>query len=154
MSSSALTMSADSAGKPIAPWWHTVLVLAPIAIGSVASAHQHGLEHVSVPGLSIRLSGYFTVLVQEWFVVLLIWLALRRRGLSLASLVSGRWPTPGAFFKDLGLAVGFVVVIILLLSFLPYLLGARPDSSLANITPKTGFEVVVWLGLSATAGFG
>jgi uncharacterized protein len=78
------------------------LVLVPIAVGSVASWYQHGLPNANFPGISYRLSSYFTVLLQEWFVVLLIWLALKRRGLSVSSLIAGRWPTLRDFFRDLG----------------------------------------------------
>ncbi len=153
MSSSTAITSADTTRAPLAPGWHTVLVLVPIAIGSVASGYQHGLEHVNMPGMSSRLSSYFTVLVEEWFVVLLIWLALRRRGLSISSLVSGRWQTLRNFFRDLGLAVGFLVVAVPLVGVLTYLLGGNADKTLANITPKAGFELVVWLAMAATAGF-
>ena len=85
--------------------------------------------------------------------VLLIWLALKRRGLSIGSLVSGRWQTLGAFFRDLGLAVGFIVVAVPLIGVLVHFIGGDANSNVANITPKTGFELVVWLGLSATGGF-
>jgi len=100
--------------------------------------------------MSFRLSGYFTVLAEEWFIVLLIWLALRRRGLSFGTLVSGRWQTPAEFFKDLGLAVGFLVVAIPLVGFLAHLIGG---STVANLTPKTGFELTVFLALGVTAAF-
>src|SRR4029077_8971927 len=150
MSQSSIITSPDTAREPIAPWWHTLLVLVPIAVGSIASWYQHGLANAHVPGVSSRLSSYITVLVQEWCVVLLIWLALRRRGISIGSLVSGRWQTLGTFFRDLGLAVGFLVVAIALVGGLSYLLGSNVDSTIANITPKTGFELVVWLGLAAT----
>jgi uncharacterized protein len=142
MSSSTVVTSADTAREAIAPWWHTVLVLLPIAIASVASWYQHGLPNANVPGISSRLSSYITVLVQEWFVALLIWLALKRRGLSVSSLVPGRWQTLGAFFTDLGLAVGFLVVAVPLIGVLVHLIGVatpiatwpisrpRPDSSL------------------------
>src|SRR5580765_3713811 len=96
----------------IAPWWHTVLVLVPIAAGSIASVCQHGLPNVHLPGIDTRLSSYFTVLAEEWIAVLLIWLALRRRGDSIGTLVSGRWQTLGAFCKDLGIAIGFLVVVV------------------------------------------
>jgi len=146
-------MSTDTAREPIAPWWHTLLVLVPIAVGSVASWYQHGLSNAHVPGMSSRLSSYITVLVQEWCVVFLVWLALKRRGLSIGSLVSGRWQTLGAFFRDLGLAVGFLVVVVPLIGVLVHLIGGDANSNVANITPKTVFELVVWLGLAATGGF-
>ena len=139
--------------EPIAPWWHTVLVVVPIATGSIASWYQHGLPNANLPGISSRLSSYFTVLAIEWFPVLLIWLALRRRGLSISTLVSGRWQTPGMFFKDLGLAVGFLVVVVPLVGILASLLGGVAETAVANITPKTGLELTMWLGLAATGGF-
>ena len=49
----------DSTSQPIAPWWHTVLVLLPIALGSIASAYQHGLSNANLPGMSFRLSGWW-----------------------------------------------------------------------------------------------
>ena len=153
MSSGAVATSVDNAGDPIAPWWHTVLVLAPIALGSVASAYQHGLPNANLPGVSPRISGYLTVLVQEWLGVLLVWLALRRRGLAVGSLVSGNWQTPRAFFRDLGLAIGLMVVMVPLAGTLAYLLGANNNSAVANIPPKAAFELVVFLALTASASF-
>lgn len=152
MASSTVT-GADTWRQPIAPWWHTVLVLAPIAIASTAGAYQHGLPNANLPGVSHRLSSYFTVLVQEWFGVFLVWLGLRRRGLAVGSLVSGHWRTPRAFFRDLGLAVGFIVILVPLVGGLAYILGADADRAVANITPKTVFELLVFLVLNASAAF-
>lgn len=153
MPSGTVITSFDNARKPLAPWWHTVLVLVPLATGSVASWYQRGLPNAHVPGISSRLSSYITVLMQEWCGFFLIWLALKCRGLSISSLVSGRWQTLGAFFKDLGLAVGFLIVAIPLLAVLVHFIGSPMSGDVAKFTPKTLFELVVWLGLSATAGF-
>jgi membrane protease YdiL (CAAX protease family) len=152
MPSATETTFPDTAREPIAPWWHTVLVLAPLAVMSVASWYQHGLANAHIPGLGSRLSGYVTVLLAEWFQVLLIWLALRRRGLSIGSLVSGRWQTLDSFFRDLGVSIGFLVVATPLVGLLVHLLGASANIAQADITPKTVFELVVWLVLATTAG--
>ena len=154
MASTNKIASADTRTQPLAPWWHTVLVLAPIAIGSVASAYQQGLPNANIPGITHRLSSYVTVLAEEWLGVLLVWLALRSRRLPIGSLVSGRWHTVRAFLKDLGLAVGFVAIVIPLAGILAYLLGANSNPALANVTPKTVVELVVFLSLTASAGFG
>ena len=95
----------------------------------------------------------FSSFVAEWFLVLLIWLALRRRGLTIGSLVSGRWETLGRFLKDLGLAVGFVVVIIAIEQALSFLLHANSDTGLERIMPKTALELAVYLIIAATGGF-
>jgi len=147
-------MFTDDTGEPIAPWWHTVLVLVPIAVGSIASAYQHGLPNANLPGISHRLSSYVTVLFEEWLGVFLVWFALRGKGLALGSLVSGRWQTSRALFRDLGLAIAFMVVAVPLVGVLAYLLGANSNPSLANITPKTVIELVVFVVLNASAGFG
>jgi len=153
MPSSKVTVQVDTSRDPVAPWWHTLLVLMPLAIGSVAGWYQHGLPNAHVPGISSRLSSYITVLVQEWGVVLLIWFALKRRGLSIGSLISGHWQTLGSFFKDLGLAVEFFVVAVPLLGVLVHFIGGDATSNVTHITPKTAFELAMWLGLAATAGF-
>jgi uncharacterized protein len=154
MASSTAGTSADTRMQPVAPWWHTVLVIAPIAIGSVASVYQQGLPNANLPWVSHRLSSYLTVLVEEWFGVFLVWLALRSRGLTVGSLVSGRWHPPRSFFRDLGLAVGFMVVVVPLVGVLAFVLGANNNSAIANVTPKTVVELVVFLSLAASAGFG
>ena len=56
-------------------------------------------------------------------------------------------------FEDLGLAVGFLVVVVPLVGILASLLGGVAETAVANITPKTGLELTVWLGLAATGGF-
>jgi len=150
---SSASASFDIPVSPILPWWHTVLLLALFATGSVASAYQHSLPNANLPGLSQRLSSYFTVLAEEWLAVLLIWLPLRRQNLALNSLIRGSWRSLGSFFKDLGIALGFLVIIIPLGSGLAYLLGANKNPALANLVPKTGVQLVVSLALAATAGF-
>ncbi len=153
MTSTAVITSRETRQQPLAPWWHTVVVLTPIMIGSVASLYEHGLPNANLPGLSQRLSSYFTVLVVEWLGVLLIWLALRRRGLAIRDLVSGRWDTGRAFFRDLGVALAFLAIVIPTVGALAYLLGADANRALNNIPPKTLFELLVFLGMSASAGF-
>jgi hypothetical protein len=143
----------QDATEAVAPWWHTLLMLVPLVAGSIASAYQNGLPNAHLPGLGSRLSSYITVIAEEWLLFFLIWLALKSRGITVGSLVSGRWPTLGSFFRDLAYAAGLLVVVILLLSILPFLLGARQNSNLATIVPKTWIELVVWLVMSASAAF-
>jgi uncharacterized protein len=153
MTSATAVVGPETRIESIAPWWHTVLVLAPIAIGSIASAHQIGLPNVNLPGLSHRMSSYVTVLAQEWLGVLLVWLALRHRGLGMSSLVSGHWQTPRAFFRDVALALGFLIVAIPSVGALAHLIGADTSGAVANIMPKTVFELLVFLVLAASAGY-
>jgi membrane protease YdiL (CAAX protease family) len=130
-----------------------LLVLALLGLFSIAGAYQHGLPNAHFPGLSDRLSSYFTVLLQEWLGVALVWIALRRHGLHAFSLVSGRWQTARDFFKDLAIAIGFMAIVIPLVGGLAYLLGGASNDAAANIPPKTVFELAVYLALAISAGF-
>jgi membrane protease YdiL (CAAX protease family) len=153
MSSSTAPAATVKKAEPLAPWWHTVLVLAALAGLSAASRHENGLPNLHLPGIGARLSSYLTVIAAEWLLVFLIWLALRRRGLSIGSLVSGRWPSAAAFFRDLGLALGFFVVVALPLSYLASRFAPFAASTKTNISPETVLELLLWLVMSATAGF-
>jgi uncharacterized protein len=153
MSSATTMVPAGGTREPVAPVWHTVIMLAALGGLSVAAGYQKGIPNAHIPGMSSRLSSYLTILVAEWFLVFLIWLALRRRGLTIGSLVSGRWETLGRFFTDLGLAVGFIAAIIAIELGLSFLLHADSDIGLARIMPNTVLELAVYLIVSATAGF-
>ena len=154
MAASVSIMENTERREAIAPWWHTVLMIAGICALSVWSARQHGLVHIDVPGISQRLSSYLTVFAIEWLLVFAIWIPLRQRGRTLGSVVAGRWPTVGSFFLDLGLGVGFFVLLAAPLSFLAdrYLGHAQNPGAVAML-PQTWIEVAMWVVLSATAGF-
>jgi membrane protease YdiL (CAAX protease family) len=139
---------------PLAPWWHTVLVIAPFALASIVSWHQNGLSDLHLPGMSARMSSYVTVLALEWLVVFLIWLALRVRKVSIRSLVGGRWDNPQAFFRDLAFAVLFLVIVVPLTSLLFTAARLAPSKTLfSHIAPSTGLELTVSILLAVSAGF-
>jgi uncharacterized protein len=144
-------MGAESAKTSVAPWWYTALVLLPLAIGSAVSAYQHTLEHVNLPGVNARLSGYLTVLVEEWLVVFLVWLQGKRGGPSINDLVSGGWPKATAFLRDAGLAIAFLIVSVPLQQLVVRLLGTTSDP--ISFLPQSKLEAAVWVTLAATAGF-
>lgn len=153
MATSVVSPSPVDALTPVAPWWHTLLVILPMAAGSVMSWRNHALAGVSIPGLGARLSNYLVVFAEEWLLVLVIWLWLRHRGLRLGELAGGRWRGPGAFFRDLGIAVGFVAVTLPVLGILIHFLFGKTHNNLTQITPKTVAQLCAWIVLCATAGF-
>ena len=151
---SATAEYVGNARDAIAPWWHSLLVLAGVAGLSAASAHEHGLPNVHIPGLNPRFSSYFTVISAQWSLVLIIWIPLKQRGRTLGSVVCGRWSSPLEFFRDLGLAIAFFAVVTIPLSlvinrFAPH----APKPATLMLLPKTALELAVWLVMSGTAGF-
>ena len=139
--------------EAVAPWWHTVLLVGLVGLLSVQSAMNHGLPGFALPGLDIRLSRYLCVIVMEWVLLLFSWLGMKGRGISMHSLIGGRWATAGSFFKDLGLGVAFTAVGIVVIGAISHLVGGNTDKTVEAMMPKTLVQVVVWVALSATGGF-
>ena len=137
--------------EPIAPWWHTALVLLVLSAGSVASAYEHGFPNLHLPGMTLRLSGYVTVLIEEWLLVLFVWLWLRTCDSGVAVLIGGRWNNLRAFLKDMGWGFAFLLVGIPLTSALSLLTKIKMNAAL--FLPHSAIEISVWLLLAATAGF-
>jgi uncharacterized protein len=143
------TVAARNVDAPVAPWWHTALVL--LIFGAGAVADRHGFVSIPLAKLSARASEYITILLMEWLVVLLIWVELRRRKLPIDVLINARWRKASAILKDLGWAIAFLLVATPSLELLSRLARARYDAT--AILPTTWFEMSLWLVVAATAGF-
>ena len=142
--------------SPVAPWWHTAIILSLLLGASLVSAWQHGFEHVDIPGLSTRLSSYLTVIVEELVAVGLVWMALRKRRIGLRSLIGGRWNNETDVAIDIGFAFALAAVTMVTAAALTWAFGGfktGPNPADAAITPHTRGEVLVWIALAATAGF-
>jgi len=149
-----MTLSNESTTiEAVAPWWHTALLVVLIGLFSVQSAMNHGLPGFQLPGLNPRLSKYICVIVFEWIAILLIWLAMKQRGISMRSLIGGRWATAGSFFKDLGQGVAFTLLGIVVIGAISRVIGGNTGTIIAGILPKTVVELVGFLALSMTGGF-
>lgn len=89
----------------------------------------------------------------QWSLVVLIWLALRQRGLRLGSLIGGRWDSAKSLFKDVALAVAYLAIVAVPISWLADQLGPSSKRTDVNLIPTTALELVGWVVVSVTAGF-
>ena len=140
--------------QPIAPLWHTAVVLALLLGIVMLSMHMRGAAP-SGHGYH-RVLGYFISMASEWLIVGFIWLGGRWGVASLRNLAGSFAPGWRPILRDLGLAVAFLVVaniILWLLSFLAARLGhASQGGSLRNLLPRGALEIAVFLLLALTAG--
>ncbi len=136
--------------RPIAPAWHTfVLLLALLTISGVG-AYSH-----RAPGLGQahgHAIGYVIVIASEWLLVAFVWFGVRRYRVRLIDLVGGSWSSWKAIGRDLGIAGGFLLGSNIVLALLGRLLHATPNQTIRNLLPQGGFEVALYLLLSLTAG--
>jgi len=97
---------------------------------------------------------YVLVMIMEWAVVAFIWYGLHRRSVRMTDLISGGWRRPVHFLRDLGIAVGFILIFGGgVLQGLGYLLKAAPPQAMRAMMPHSRADLILWVMLSLTAGF-
>ena len=135
---------------PVAPWWHTaVLVALMIGVSVLSSVHASSLG-------SHHLSNYAFTLAWEWILAAFAWWGIRLRRHSMHQLV-GEWRIGlRAWLADFGAALIFwlmAAIILAALSALLYLLHLRRiEKGVIELAPRTAAEFALWAALSISAG--
>jgi CAAX protease family protein len=144
------TQEANTSPYPaIAPAWHTVVVLVVllgVSFAGARSGNMPGARHGRAPG-------YLLVMLFEWATIAFIWWGVRRRGIHMRELIGGSWPRAIDVLRDLGIAVGFLIVSGIILNGLGYLLKAKENQAIRNLFPHGRTEIILFLLLALTAGF-
>jgi uncharacterized protein len=154
---------APPARNLLAPLWHTVLVVVILLGNSFVTAMftSHAKAHdLSSMTERSRLIQYGATILLEIFLLGVVWMGLRINKTKLREIIAGRWNTPEDFLIDVGIALGFWAVSLVVLGGLGYLFGlakapqAAEAKRLADmLAPRSNIGLVVWVLLSTTAGF-
>jgi membrane protease YdiL (CAAX protease family) len=137
----------------IAPVWHTVVFIAIfVGISVVGGFFQHAAkQHPQTAASSGNaVSGYVSVLISEWLLVLYVRMGVHKRGVRLRDLVGGRWATPQAVMKDIALGAGISAVWMGLMN--AHLLGSGTNA-VQGLLPQGLLESLAWIPLALSAGF-
>jgi uncharacterized protein len=103
-----------------------------------------------------RMVLYASSIVFEFAMVGYVWLfGLRLRGKRMRDLIGGKWEHPKDFFRDVGVALVFWGVVLMVLLVTGIILRPNPTAlkALKLLVPQTGIEMIGWIALAATAGF-
>jgi uncharacterized protein len=135
--------------RPIAPGWHTLLVLAVLLIISGASkvlpqfaAGFRARGHVVT---------YTFMICVEWATLLIVWYGVHNR-LRLGELIGGEWLRPWIVLRDVGIAIAYLIVANLILILTVHILKAKPTEAMKRLLPQGRTEVLLWILLSLSAG--
>lgn len=146
--------------KLIAPVWHTVALLALLGAYSYFGSSRGLAAPTTAASQKFLIVQYSVTIVFEFFLLFLVWIGIRIKGMRLRELIGGRWKSPENFLIDVGIAIGFWVIAIFVLAGLGYVLGlANPSQQkeakqLADlIAPQGWATLVMWTLLSSVAGF-
>jgi uncharacterized protein len=148
------TLPAEN-GHPIS-YWHTaalLLVLLLFSLGNARSSH-------AVPSGHTRVRIYLATIAYEWLLTGFVWWGLRRSGGTLRELIGGRWHDVGDFLLDIAIAVGVWLGALLVIAMVALAMGMNHAGNLDDarrqigfLAPRSTLEIVLWICLSATAGF-
>lgn len=135
---------------PIAPVWHTVIVLLALIGLALAVARSEALPFVGAYGKG---AGYVWIIVFEWVIVGFVYFGVSRWGMSLRDLIGGNWSRPLAVLRDAAVSLGFLIILFVVSQGLGNLLQAEPNEAVRNLIPRSSTQVFLFLTLTLTAGF-
>ena len=148
---------AEPAGapRPIAPVWHTVLlVLIIVGFSLGARNRQHAINSSHA-----RVLQYTATLIWEWLLFFYCVWGARKRGWSFRELVGGRWREIEDVLVDIMFAGAFWVSASIVLSLLARAMHLVGNNQLEEVRRQLGFlvprsdrEIALWVLLSITAG--
>jgi membrane protease YdiL (CAAX protease family) len=153
MTADASSASHLSSRPLIAPAWHTIVFISIFVGLSVAGGFfRHAAKQqpqAAVPSGN-AVSGYISIVVFEWLLVLYVRMGVHKRGVRLRDLVGGRWATPKDVMKDIALGAGLWAVWIGLMN--PHILGEGTNAA-QGLLPQGILESLAWIPLALSAGF-
>jgi membrane protease YdiL (CAAX protease family) len=156
MTTAVLPQIGSAPPKAVAPWRHTLLLIAFFVLMAAAGAVLQYRARPSADLVAHRPNVallYVSLLAGEWGLVYYVWKGgLRLSGMTLLQLVGGRWNSVRAALLDVVLAFG-IWILWRGISFLwGHWLGSGRTASVAHLTPHGIAESVLWVLLSISAG--
>ncbi len=142
--------------KLLAPLWHTLalvgILLAIAGYGAhLQSASRDGSQIVAEHRGAISL--YLSLIVAEWALLRFVLIGIRRSGLKLRDLVSGRWSSWKDVLRDLVIGLGFWLAWGAGQTLVDRFLGPDSAKGIGTLLPQGPIEIPIWIVLSLTAGF-
>ena len=135
--------------RPVASFWHTVVVLAAImALMLWGRFHAEQMRSMANPD---RIGSYKRILLSEWLTLALVLVGVRLHGSSLFAVMGDRWHSVRRFLRDAGIAIVFLVAMI----FFTSITGSHGDAgdrATQFLLPQGRREIALWIALSISAG--
>jgi membrane protease YdiL (CAAX protease family) len=91
--------------------------------------------------------------VAEWALLRFVLVGVKRTGVRLRDLVSGRWSNWKDVVRDLVIGLAFWLVWSLAEASVERFLGPDSAKGIGTLLPQGPLEITIWVALSLTAGF-
>jgi membrane protease YdiL (CAAX protease family) len=127
-----------------------------VALGFLAqhapAAGAGGAATGQLAGHGSAIKIYLTVGLMDWALLYYCWTAVHGWGGNLATLSGGRWTSWKSVAVDMGIALPFWVLWEAAAWGVHWLLGPGTAKTVDSLLPQSLSEIVVWIGVSITAG--
>jgi uncharacterized protein len=154
VTSSAL---AQNRCTPVAAWWHLagfLLIMAGTAFMGFRAQHAStsttGTGQLAQHGQAISI--FLVAGAMDWALLYYCWVGVHRRGGTLATLTGGRWTSWSSLLSDVAVAVPFWGIWEGTAYAVHWVLGPSSAKTVDSLLPHSLVEVLLWIGLSITAG--
>jgi hypothetical protein len=138
--------------SPVAPWWHTTILIAVILGISILSTLQS--RKAGFGGGHIE--RYVITIAWEWLLGLIAGWGLRLRRTPIREILGVRRRGVKEFTRDFGVALIFWIIALVVLAAIGTLLRlfhlVHAQRAVLALAPQTVAQVLVWLALCTTAG--
>ena len=142
------------AETPLAPRWHTALIVAlilTVAILGTIMQMRGKLDDITPPP-NLRIRFYLTSIVISWSLAFYCFRVGRNKSV-LRELIGRTWDTPKRALVDIVIGLSFLVFIDASETLYAHVSHAVPNPSLAAILPQSIAEKCVWVLFAFSAGF-
>src|SRR5262245_40233154 len=153
------TPTAPEAPRPVAPAWHTALLLLLMLglalAGALFQAHERSAPSTAEATAPRDVVSLYLSLIaaQVGLLVYVTRAGLSRTGTKLEELIGRRWTSRRHAFVDIGLAIGLWTLWQAVGWVWERTLGAGHAASIAMFLPRGPAESALWIAVSVTAGF-
>jgi uncharacterized protein len=142
--------------EQIASWGHLAGFLAfmagILALGFLAQHSGSGGGDGQLAGHGKAIQIYLSAGVMDWALLYYCWSGVHRRGGNLKTLSGGRWTSWRQLLVDLAIALPFWILWETASYGVSRLLGPNSAKTVHSLLPQTWLEVLIWIGVSITAG--
>jgi hypothetical protein len=148
----------DSSPRQIASWAHLIGFLAIMAgVAALGFRAQHANEGAAPNGqLAEHGKAIYVYLVaglMDWALLYYCWAGVHHRGGNLSTLSGGRWNSWRDLVADVAIMVPFWMLWEATAYGVHWVLGPSTAKSVDALLPRSLLEILLWIGVSITAGF-
>jgi len=154
MSTLAVPNLDSEAPKAVAPYWHTAIflaVLALLALCGLLFQHEGGAAPAASHGSQIPL--YLSILAGEWGLLTFARKGSRLSGTTLSDLIGANWRRPQGLVRDALLGLALWAVWEMSGHVWTLLFGAGHAAPIEGLLPRDPVEIGLWIAVSCSAGF-